>query len=125
MINDFRYAWRTLRQNPGFAATAIISIAFAIGANSAVFSLADMLLFRPLPVREPSHLVTIRSLAPSSSMSSLADANTQLSYPDYLDLRDKSRSFDAMTAFHLTPAGLARDDKSQAQFKMGYLVSGN
>ena len=125
MINDFRYAWRTLRQNPGFAATAIISIALAIGANSAIFSLADMLLFRPLPVRDSSHLVTVRSLAPSSSMSSFADANTELSYPDFLDLRDKSRSFEALTAFHLTPAGFAKDDKSQAQFKMGYLVSGN
>ena len=58
-------------------------------------------------------------------MSSFADANTELSYPDFLDLRDKSRSFEALTAFHLTPAGFAKDDKSQAQFKMGYLVSGN
>jgi hypothetical protein len=54
MLNDLRHALRALGQNRGFAATAIFSIALAIGANSAIFSMADGLLFRPLPVRDPA-----------------------------------------------------------------------
>ena len=51
MIRDFRYAIRVLRQNPGFAMTAIISIALAIGANSAIFAMADGIMLRPLQSR--------------------------------------------------------------------------
>jgi hypothetical protein len=50
MLNDFRYAFRALRSSPGFALTAIVSVALGAGSNSAIFSLADGLLFRPLPV---------------------------------------------------------------------------
>jgi putative ABC transport system permease protein len=59
MLKDLRYAYRTLRQSPGFAITAILSIALAIGANSAIFSFQDALLFRPLAVRSPSTLVIV------------------------------------------------------------------
>jgi hypothetical protein len=61
MLNDFRYALRTLRQNPGFAVVAIFSLALGIGANSAIFSFADALLLRPLPVPQPSRVVSIVS----------------------------------------------------------------
>jgi len=61
MLNDIRYALRMLRQNPGFAATAIVSIALAIGSNTAIFSLADVLVFKPLPVRKASNVVSVRA----------------------------------------------------------------
>ena len=57
MLNDIRYAFRALRQSPGFALTAIVSIALAIGANSAIFSFVDGLIFRPLPVRDARQYV--------------------------------------------------------------------
>jgi predicted permease len=125
MLNDVRYALRALRQRPAFTATAVISIALAIGANSAVFSLADVLMLRPLPVRDASNVVSVRSIAPASTISALADAAMDLPYPDYIDLRDKSRSFDGLIAYRMTPAGFAKDARSQAQLRMGYLASGN
>jgi len=68
MLNDIRYAPRMLHQNPGFAFTAIISIAIAIGANSAIFSMADALLLRPLPVAKASEIVTVRATGPSGRL---------------------------------------------------------
>ena len=59
LAQDIRYALRTMRQTPGFTAVAILSLALGIGANSAIFSLIDTLMLRPLPVREPGRLVEI------------------------------------------------------------------
>jgi len=59
MLNDLRYALRALRQNPGFALTAIISIALGIGATTTVFSLGDGLVLRPLAVPNPSQVMKL------------------------------------------------------------------
>jgi len=67
MLNDFRYAFRALRSRPGFALTAIVSVALGAGSNSAIFSLADGLLFRPLPVPRASQVLTLRSRTPSGT----------------------------------------------------------
>jgi predicted permease len=107
-----------LRQNPGFALTAIVSIGLGIGANATIFSLADGLLFRPLPVRDASRVVTLKSRTPSGTYGNF-------SYADYADLRDKSRSFDGIVAYQLAPFGFATDAKMQPQLKAGFLVSGN
>src|SRR5690349_19718514 len=57
---DVRYALRSLRANPGFALVAIVSLGLGIGANTAIFSLIDAVLLRPLPVREPEELVAVK-----------------------------------------------------------------
>ena len=62
MLNDIRYALRTMRQNPGFALTAIFSIALGIGVNSTIFSFANGLLLRPLPVPNPSQVFSLTTL---------------------------------------------------------------
>jgi hypothetical protein len=56
---DIRYGWRQLLKHPGFTALAILSMALGIGANTAIFSLTDTVLLRPLPVREPSQLIAV------------------------------------------------------------------
>jgi len=118
MLNDLRYAIRTLRQSPGFALTAIASIGLGIGANSAIFSLADGLLLRPLPVPNPSRVVTLRSRTPSGKLG-------ELSYPDFADLRDHNQSFDGLVAYQVAPCGMATDPKAQPQLRFGFQVSGN
>ncbi len=118
MLNDLRYAIRTLRQNPGFALTAIVSIALGIGATATIFSLGDGLVLRPLSVPKPSQVVTLASRTPSGSFG-------DMSYRDYVDYRDKLQSFDGLVAYSLTPFGFAKDSKAQSQMKYGFLVSGN
>src|SRR5215831_1928295 len=118
MLKDLRYAVRNLRQNPGFALTAIISIALGIGANSAIFAVADGMLLRPLPVPNPSNIVSVRSRTPSGNFETV-------SYRDFLDIRDKNRSFENLVAFDLAAGGFAKDAATQPQLKVGLLVSGN
>jgi putative ABC transport system permease protein len=91
---DLRHAKRMLLKNPGFTFVAVASLAIGIGANSAIFSMADALLLRPLPVLRPSEVVTV------GSTSSLASISTvQASYRDYLDFRDRATSFAGMVAY--------------------------
>jgi len=115
MFKDFRQAYRTLRKHPGFSLTAIVSIALAIGANSAIFSLQDALLLRPLAVSNPSTLVAVKSRTPSGELAGFP-------YPDVVDLRERNRSFDGLVAYRLFGAGVATDEHAQPQFRAGLLV---
>ena len=86
MFSDFRFALRSLWRNPSFAAVAALSIALGIGANTAMFSLADAMLLRPVPVPHPSALLNLRSQLRGRGPGSM-------SYPDYVDFRAKTRAF--------------------------------
>ena len=118
MLNDLRYASRTLRHNLGFALTAAISMALGIGATATIFSLGDALVLRPLPVPNPSQVVKLSSRTPSGTLGDIA-------YADFVVYRDKLQSFDGLAAYSLTPFGFAKDSKTQSQMKYGFLVSGN
>ena len=59
LLRDFRYAWRMLRKNLGLSAVVVLSLAIGIGANSAIFSVVDALLLRPLPYPEPERLANV------------------------------------------------------------------
>ncbi len=117
-MNDFRYGFRSLLHNPGFALTAILSMALGIGAIATVFSIADGLVLRPLPVPNPGNIVTVSARTPSGSYGAV-------SYPDFLDFRDRNRSFKGLAAYELMPFGFAADSKQQPSMKAGLLVSGN
>ena len=114
MWADVRLAVRQLRRSPGFTFAAVLTLALAIGANAVVFAVLNALILRPLNVPHAESLYTIER-------GGYKDQAT--SYPDYLDLRDRNRSFEALTGYILTPAGLdTGNNPSQA---WGYEVTGN
>jgi len=119
---DVRYGCRTLAGSPGFAAVAIVSLALGIGANTAIFSFADALLLRPLPVARPGDVLTVGSTTTVEAFGSSALVS---SYPDYRDVRDRSRSFDGLVAFTYLTAGFAKEASATPKLKMGMLASGN
>jgi hypothetical protein len=90
---DVSYAVRVLRKNPAFTATAVLTLALGIGANSAIFSVVNAVLLRPLPFAEPGRLVLIFSTAKDGNRH---DVST---YPDYADWRNQNRSFSAWAAY--------------------------
>jgi predicted permease len=124
MFHDLRYALRTLRHNPGFAAVAIVSLALGIGANAAIFSFADYVLLRPLPVPNTSGLLVVSSQFRGENIKGFMNFSN-VSYPDFDDLRKKSYSFAGLTAWQFFSFGFAPDKTDLPQMKFGVLVSGN
>jgi predicted permease len=111
---DVRFALRQLRKSPGFTLTAVLTLALAIGANAVVFAVLNALILRPLNVPDSESLYTLEHGAAK-------DQST--SYPDYLDLRERNRSFEDLTAYILAPVGLdTGNNPSQA---WTYEVTGN
>jgi len=84
LLQDIRYAARTLAAKPGFAAAALVTLALAIGANTLVFSLVDALYLAPLPYRDDARLVDVENAYPGMGL-----AATGASIPDYLDRRSE------------------------------------
>jgi macrolide transport system ATP-binding/permease protein len=123
MFQDLRYAFRTLRHNPGFALVAIVSLALGIGANGAIFSLAEFLFLRPLPVPHASEVVVVQAQLRGESPGLFQQAG--LSYPDYIDFGRKSKSFAGLTASQYFPFGFTQDKNTLPKMKYGALVSGN
>src|ERR1700676_2858965 len=96
-FQDLRYALRQLRKSPGFTITAVLTLAMAIGANAVVFSVMNGLILRPLNVPQAQSLYGIERAS---------DKDSFQSYPNYLDLRDRNRSFDGLAAFDVAQPGL-------------------
>ena len=124
MFQDLRYAARTLRKNAGFALVAIISLALGIGANSAIFSMANGLLLRPLHVPHASSLLVVQSHLRGESLGGMFQYS-QLSYPDFADLRDRAQSFAGLTASEYSAFGYTLDKGSLPRMKFGVLASWN
>ncbi len=120
MLASLKHAFRVLRKDPGFTLVAICSLALGIGATSAMFSFADALLLRPLPVRDPAHVVALNTVT-----SAPFAANSRISYPDYADLRDRNRSFEGLVAASFAKFGFSADPRALARMKFGMYVSGN
>jgi ABC-type antimicrobial peptide transport system permease subunit len=97
LIQDVRFCLRTLRKSPGFAVAAVLTLALAIGANAVVFGVMNALILRPLNVPQSQSLYAIERGH---------DQAINHSYPDYLDLNDRNRSFDGLAAYGLGAAGL-------------------
>jgi predicted permease len=113
MTSDLRIALRQLRKSPGFAVTAILTLALGIGANAVVFSVLNALVLRPVNVPNAQNLYMVQRFQfPSQS------------YPDYLDLRDRNRTFESLVTYDIAgPVGV--DTGGNASTAWPYLASGN
>ncbi len=95
-FHDLRYALRTLRSSPGFAAVAILTLALGIGANSAIFSVANALLLKPLPFENLDHLVAVRESLPNQGLKA-----TAVSPADFLDWTRQQSAFQQIAAYRV------------------------
>jgi predicted permease len=125
VLSDLRYAWRQLRKSPGFAVTAVVTLALGIGATTAIFTMFDQVLLRMLPVERPQELVRLDWHGSfSGSMSAFGgDIGNYYSYPMYKDLRDRNQVFSGMLAAMRTNLGVAW--QNQAENERAEIVSGN
>lgn len=101
LLNDLRYALRILRKNPGFTAVAVLTLALGIGANSAIFSVVNAVILRPLPYPHSDRIVTIWVTEPSGPGNLYPDTG-----PDYVDWKAQNQVFDTMGAVFVTGASL-------------------
>ena len=120
MLMSLKHAFRVLRKDPGFTAVAICSMVIGIGATAAGFSFTEALLLRPLPVADPDRVVAVNTAKPT-----IFGANANISYPDYADLRDRSRSFDGLVAASYAKFGFTPDARALPRMRFGLFVSGN
>jgi len=111
-----------LAGSPGFTAVSVLSLAIGIGANCAIFSFADALLLRPLPVARPGEVLTIGS---PNSLEALNASALVSSYPDYVDVRNRSQSFEGLAAFNYITVGFTSNPEDSPRLKMGMLASDN
>ncbi|HEV3275942.1 MAG TPA: ABC transporter permease [Terriglobia bacterium] len=101
MINDLRYGLRMLAKHPGFTAVAVLTLALGIGANTAIFSVVNAVILRPLPYPDSSRIVTIWVTEPSGPGNLYPDTG-----PDYVDWKTQNQVFSTMGGVFVTGAAL-------------------
>jgi predicted permease len=121
-VRDVRYALRSARRNPVFTVVALLSIAIGVGVNCAAFSWADALLLRPLPISRPAEVVTVGSTL-SIESASIGATLLRASYPEYVDLRERARSFEGFALFNGTTVGFAATAEATPTLAVGHLVN--
>src|SRR5688572_21224066 len=117
LLKDIRYALRWMVRSPGFSAVAILSLGLGVGVNTAMFSLVDSLLFRPLPVTSPDTLVDVFTTGGDG------DEYATSSYPDFLDLKSQNTVFTDMIGYSPMMAPLSLGDRSR--IVLGQIVTSN
>ena len=118
MNADIRLALRQLRKAPGFAVTAVLTLALAIGANAVVFSVLNAIVLRPLNVPHPGNLFMVERYYGS-------DTTPSQSYQDYLDLRDRNHTFDSLVSDDISGAVGLDTGRGNPSVVWPYLVTGN
>ena len=92
LVTDLRYTFRTLRKSPGFTIVVMLTLALGIGANTAIFSIVNGVLLRPLPYENPNQLLSVY-------WKTQEEPEVSFSYPDFLDCQRQTRAFTAMAAY--------------------------
>jgi len=120
LLQNVTFALRTFRKSPLFVAIAVLSIAFGIGANTAIFSLTDQILVRMLPVKNPEQLVLLSAVGRHYGSN---QGWNRISYPMYQDFRDHNQAFSGMFCMRETEFSLSSGGRTERI--SGELVSGN
>jgi macrolide transport system ATP-binding/permease protein len=119
LLQDARYAIRSLQRTPRLTAFVIITLALGIGITSSIFSMLDALIFRPYPVPHPRAVVTLVSTTHDTSFE-------PFSYREYLDIRGKTKSYDGVIAEKdMQAVGFSAEPGATPRLKGGMMVSGN
>ncbi|MFN0121240.1 MAG: ABC transporter permease [Blastocatellia bacterium] len=126
LVQDIRFAARMLRRAPGYTAVAVLALALGIGVNTAILSVVNGFVLRPLPIEKPAELVI-------AHWGGNRDTQVwgRISWPNYMDLREQNKSFADMCAWIGTPAAISAGesrgagDSERAEVGWGELVSGN
>jgi hypothetical protein len=114
---DLRYAFRMLWKSPGFTLIAMLALGLGIGANTAIFSVFNGVLWRPLPVKDPQQLVVLASKTPGF------DFPLNLSYPDFQDYRNLKKVFSDLIAYSPNPVNFGTEGRPERAWCE--MVSGN
>ena len=120
LLQDVRHGARMLLKNPGFSLVSILSIGVGVAVSAAMFSVADGMVMRPLPVPRASQVMVIGATAPDNQ-----GFDAPVSYRAYLDIRDQARSFTGISAHRVMVTSFARRREDQTESRLGFAVSGN
>jgi macrolide transport system ATP-binding/permease protein len=116
LFHDLRYSLRQMRRNPTFSAIAVLTLALGIGGNTAIFSVVEAVLLRPLSgIQEPGRLASLYRMQKNNEYGSMG-------YPDYADFRDRNTSFSGLAAFALVSLSVSRGTPERM---IGSVVTGN
>jgi hypothetical protein len=119
LLQDIRFGLRSMLKTPGFTAIALIALALGIGANTAMFSIVNAVLLRPVPYPEPQRLMKLYT-----SMPQFKDAS--VSYPNFLDWQRRSQSFEAMAMYRtdsFTMTGVANPERLRGEMVSSTIFS--
>lgn len=116
LAKDLRYGLRRLMKRPVFTIVALLSLALGIGANTAIFSLINTAILRPLPVERPDELLSLTNAVENRMFPTF-------SYPNYKDIRDRNDVFEGLIGYRFAPLSLSHDGVNERLW--GYVVTGN
>ncbi len=116
LARDLRYGARVLRRSPGFTAIAMLTLTLGIGANTAIFSVVNAVLLRPLPYAHPDQMVRIYE-----TNTSIMDSHDNVSAPNFVDWRTQARGFSRMAALQL--GGVHADRQRETGVHLGASAS--